>query len=64
MKLFSFYNILRTWRQKSRETNESNQHQKAVRFEDCERINRERFQSNEMTELNMRNQYFAALAGK
>ena len=38
-------------------------HGKVVRFEDCERINRERFSTKETTKINANNQVYAALSG-
>lgn len=35
-----------------------------VRFEDCERINRERFAAVENSRLSSTNQYYAALSGE
>jgi hypothetical protein len=35
-----------------------------VRFEDCERINRERFATVENSRLSSTNQYYAALSGE
>lgn len=49
---------------KKSESNGSEQyHQKVVKFEDCERINRERFKIEQAARINASNQVYAAISG-
>jgi len=60
---FSLFDSLRKLWKKSDNVENKQVHQKAIRFEDCERINRERFSDNQNVEINATNQVFAALSG-
>ena len=66
MKFDLLKHFTKIWRGKDdSEGNISNNqfHGKVVRFEDCERINRERFSTKETAKINAKNQVYAALSG-
>lgn len=65
MKFITLSRITQLWKRKSETQNNGpdNFHQKVVRFEDCERINRERFNSTSTTRISSINQIYAALSG-
>ncbi|KAL7032244.1 hypothetical protein ACKWTF_007259 [Chironomus riparius] len=65
MKFVLFKHFTKIWRGKDDSVeNAANMqfHGKVVRFEDCERINRERFSTKETTKINAKNQVYAALS--
>ncbi|XP_070507757.1 facilitated trehalose transporter Tret1-like [Chironomus tepperi] len=65
MKFVLLKHFTKIWKRKEEpEVNPTNTqfHGKVIRFEDCERINRERFRSKETTNINAKNQVYAALS--
>lgn len=66
MKFVLLKHFTKIWRGKEdagSSTSNIQFHGKVVRFEDCERINRERFNTKETTKIKAINQVYAALSG-